>query len=336
MSANTVTVTIDDSPAALDVTVRDAVTATVDVTGVAWPIEGGGGLALGETSTTAYRGDRGKTAYDYSQAHTGATDPHGDRAYAAALVDDLSGVTSASTARTNLGLGTAATAASGDFAAASHAHAASAITSGTVDTARLGSGSASASTFLRGDQTWAAAGGGMGNPKASSHYYLGNPTPAAAAFSASWGANYIIITPFLVGTSMPIDRIGTRFSTASGTATLYVGLYLPDATGCYPGTLVVASGLLANGGAAGMQTTTISETLDPGWYWAVAQVGTAASSTAGFTPVMCPVASNVTTFGVSYFQARTNAALPADLSSLSSGWGSPSTNIPHFVWVRAT
>ena len=69
----------------------------------------GGGVSLGETSTTAYRGDRGKTAYDYSQAHTGATDPHGDRAYAAALVDDLSGVTNASTARTNLGLGSLAT-----------------------------------------------------------------------------------------------------------------------------------------------------------------------------------------------------------------------------------
>lgn len=30
---------------------------------------GGGGLELGETSTTAYRGDRGKTAYDYAIAH---------------------------------------------------------------------------------------------------------------------------------------------------------------------------------------------------------------------------------------------------------------------------
>ena len=41
-------------------------------------------------------------------AHTGAVDPHGDRAYAAALVDDLSGVTNAASARTALGLGTAA------------------------------------------------------------------------------------------------------------------------------------------------------------------------------------------------------------------------------------
>ena len=36
---------------------------------------------------------------------------------------------------------------------------ASAITAGTMATARLGSGTASSSTFLRGDQTYAAAGG---------------------------------------------------------------------------------------------------------------------------------------------------------------------------------
>ena len=37
---------------------------------------------------------------------------------------------------------------------------ASAINSGTIATARLGSGTASSSTFLRGDQTYAEAGGG--------------------------------------------------------------------------------------------------------------------------------------------------------------------------------
>ena len=36
---------------------------------------GGGGLTLGETSSTAYRGDRGKTAYDHSQILSG--NPHG-------------------------------------------------------------------------------------------------------------------------------------------------------------------------------------------------------------------------------------------------------------------
>jgi hypothetical protein len=40
------------------------------------PSSGGGGVSLGETSSTAYRGDRGKTAYDHSQsahAPSGAT-----------------------------------------------------------------------------------------------------------------------------------------------------------------------------------------------------------------------------------------------------------------------
>jgi len=41
---------------------------------------------------------------------------------------------------------------------------ASAISSGTIATARLGSGTASSSTFLRGDQTYAAAGGTNSGP----------------------------------------------------------------------------------------------------------------------------------------------------------------------------
>jgi hypothetical protein len=102
------------------------------------------------------------------------------------------GATTAADARTNLGLGSLATQSSVAYsslagtpstfapsahksthatggsdaltaadvgaAAVSHTHSATDITSGTVATARLGSGTASSGNFLRGDGTWAAAG----------------------------------------------------------------------------------------------------------------------------------------------------------------------------------
>jgi hypothetical protein len=63
-------------------------------------------LDVGTTTGTVAAGDH---------AHSGVYDPAGT---AAALVDDLSGVTDQATARTNLGLGSAAVADTGDFEAA--------------------------------------------------------------------------------------------------------------------------------------------------------------------------------------------------------------------------
>ncbi len=63
-----------------------------------------------------------------------------------ALLDDAD----TAAQRTTLGLGSAATEDSSAFAAASHTHAAADITSGIIATARLGSGTASSSTFLEG------------------------------------------------------------------------------------------------------------------------------------------------------------------------------------------
>ena len=85
-------------------------------------------------------------------------------------------------------------------AAASHTHAAGDVTSGTIGTARLGSGSASSATFLRGDQTWAVPAGGGGEVRAAldatgdPYHYMGT-APAGSAESATvWTIGRIGLT----------------------------------------------------------------------------------------------------------------------------------------------
>lgn len=137
-----------------DVNVAVTVTTTGDV-------GGGGGGAVDSVN--------GQTGVVVLGAADVSADPAGT---AAGLVDDLSGVTAPATARSNLGLGTAAVADTGTGAAnvivgsdarltdartpTAHTHSGADIVSATVATARLGSGTADATTFLRGDQTWAA------------------------------------------------------------------------------------------------------------------------------------------------------------------------------------
>ena len=86
---------------------------------------------------------------------------------------------------------------------------ASAIDSGTIATARLGSGTASSSTFLRGDQTYAAAGGGLTQ---SSTWYV------TTAYKPSAGSE--AITNWAESDAGNYNRLGTSPTQSSGVFSL--------------------------------------------------------------------------------------------------------------------
>ena len=246
-------------------------------------------------------------------AHAAATDPHGDRAYAAGLVDDLSGVTNASAARSNLGLGnvdntsdankpvsTAQQTALDGKAAASHSHSGADITSGTVSTARLGTGAANATTFLRGDQTWATP-SGIADPGGSNDDFLQRKSGAwtnrtVAQVKADLGVQHVLSAPVGLWTG-PVsgntvesnqtdlflsasgrgsaslvrlaagtyDRVAVSVQSV-GAATIRLGLWAADPTTGMPGDLVLDAGTISVAGSAGLREITINQTLS-GWYW---------------------------------------------------------------------
>lgn len=98
-------------------------------------------------------------------------------------------------------------------AATSHTHDASAITGGTIDPARLGSGTANNTTFLRGDNTWATPAGGGSVTVAKA--FLSNTQANSTTSPAVMTGSTFTLTPGQTGTFTAI-LVCTAAATTTG------------------------------------------------------------------------------------------------------------------------
>ena len=248
----------------------------------------GGGVSLGETSATAYRGDRGKTAYDHSQVTTG--NPH------SVTASDVGAppTSRAITAGTGLTGG-------GDLSADRTLAVAYGLTENTA---------AEGISVVKA--TW----------RTGSYYGPGVPRVVNAGQTLASGEARAM--PFYNPVAgRTIDQLAVDVQSGSaGTGTLYV--CTDDGTG-YPGT-VVASGAFTTPVSSTRMTASVSYGLPRGLLWLVAHgTGTTWSglSLDGQSPLM-PVPAAYSTGGISCW--RVTGAGATTFTSFPSG-GSLSTGV---------
>lgn len=138
----------------------------------------------------------------------------------------------------------ALTAADIGAAATSHTHAASDITSGIIATARLATGTASASTYLRGDQTWASVSAGVGGSTGSvdNGVLRADGTGGSTVQSSDW----IIADNY---TASPNNTVNHASIQATGGTTNVSVSIVPKGTGAF--SLHVPDGTATGGNARG-------------------------------------------------------------------------------------
>lgn len=145
-----------------------------------------------------------------------------------------------------------------------------------VPAAQLGSGTPSATTFLRGDKTYAIPSAGNVGTDLSYYRHYGtstyeawytSPKAGTALAGTALTANRLYAMPFVVPKGITIDQIAVYVSTLS-TTTARLGIY-NDNGNCYPGTLLLDAGTI-DVTSTGAKKVAISQALSANTlYWLV-------------------------------------------------------------------
>lgn len=143
----------------------------------------------------------------------------------------------------------------------SHVHAAADITSGTVATARLGSGTADATKFLRGDQTWAVpTAGPVTVVHLAADHAISSTTATEVMQAPTLTAGTYVFEWFVVGQSAT-TTVGLKFGVNyTGTATTFVARLEWPATGAAATTGIVDGTIATLTGNTMEHSSAITET----------------------------------------------------------------------------
>jgi hypothetical protein len=227
-------------------------------------------------------------------------------------------------------------------AASSHTHDASDVTSGTIATARLGSGSASSATYLRGDQTWATpAGGGLSLPGyyVDNRWYLLVGGDSYESGVTTYAADTLFWWKIIVMEDISIDGCYIKNWTAPASGKARLGIYAPSATTGLPTSTPVVNPAeidTSTGATAYKSQTFTPVAVTAGSYWACLVVNASTqftnlyASAVSLLSIEVGAADSVTVPDRYYTSSHTYAALP-DVSAASFS-AVTSAAIPYVRW----
>lgn len=171
---------------------------------------------------------------------------------------------------------------------------------------------------------------------ARTHLYVtGSYTPLAPSSSAVGQTNSrIFYLPFYVPKRTAFDRIAINHTaTTSTTGGVRLGIYATATAGGVPGSLILDAGVADTTTAAAVKEITISQTLDPGIYWAAAGFqftgSTPSVTSAASCQIQLALSAPGATSGVYYYESAVSGALN------STATVSSATTQPPLVWLRS-